>query len=132
MKSVISILFCAAIALSLSGFGGVANAEVLTYEKCALNSGKTLDDVEAVFREWRQVSEKAGFGDYKIRLLLPHAFADVGAGSFWIEGSAPNLERYGLGWAWWYSAPEAQPVAEALEKTFTCESRSIFRSAASM
>ena len=132
MKSVIGILFCATMALSLSGFAGVATADVLTYEKCAVNSGKTLADVEAVFQEWRQVSKKAGFGDYKIRLLVPHADSDVRGTTFWIEGSAPDLERRAKGWTWWYSARDARTVSEAMADVFTCESRSIFRTTASM
>ena len=75
-----------------------ASAEVILRSKCSLNPGKTFASVEAVFVDWRKLFEEEGFGDYRVRLLIPHAAPEARAGVFWIEGSSPNFERYGKAW----------------------------------
>jgi len=104
-----------------------ASAEVIMRSKCKLNPGKTFDSVEAVFVEWRKLFTEEGFGDYKVRLLIPHAAADTRQGAFWIEGSSPGFERYGKAWAWWYTSPVAAAAGASMAEVFACESTEVFR-----
>ena len=48
-----------------------SGAEMLLHSKCAVSPGRTFASVEAVLVEWRELLEKHGYGDYKIRLLMP-------------------------------------------------------------
>ena len=109
-----------------------AAAEMVLYSKCTVNPGRTLGSVEAVFAEWRELFEKEGFGDYKLRLLIPHAAPDIRGTTFWIEGSAPDFERYGKAWEWWYADPEAAAANASMQEVFTCETAQLFRTGPSM
>ena len=104
-----------------------ASAEVILRSKCKLKSGKTFSSVEAVFVEWRKLFIEEGFGDYRVRLLIPHAAPDARAGAFWIEGSSPNFERYGKAWEWWYTSPVAAAAGASMAEVFRCESTEVFR-----
>ena len=104
-----------------------AGADLILPSKCAVSPGKTLASVEAVFLEWRALFEKEGFGDYKIRLLIPHAGGDTQRSTFWIESSSPNFERYGKAWEWWYTAPDAAAARASMREVFTCETAKLFR-----
>ena len=104
-----------------------ASAEVILRSKCNLNPGKTFASVEAVFVEWRKLFSKEGFGDYKVRLLIPHAASDSRAGAFWIEGTSPDFERYGKAWEWWYTSPLAAAAGASMAEVFSCESTEVFR-----
>lgn len=104
-----------------------AGAEVILRSKCSLNPGRTLASVNEVFAEWRELFEKEGFGDYKIRLLIPHAAADARGSVFWIEGTSPDFERYGKAWKWWYSSPLAAAAGASMAEVFQCESTEVFR-----
>jgi hypothetical protein len=100
---------------------------VVLRSKCNLNPGKTLSSVKEVFVEWRELFREEGFGDYRIRLLIPHASPDAREGVFWIEGSAPDFERYGKAWKWWYSSPVAAAAGASMAEVFKCESTEVFR-----
>jgi hypothetical protein len=104
-----------------------SNAEMLLHSKCEVSPGKTLASVEKVFVEWRELFEKHGFGDYKIRLLIPHAVGGTEPSTFWIEGSSPSFERYGKAWGWWYTAPEAASARASMQEVFTCGTARLFR-----
>ncbi len=104
-----------------------ASAEVILRSKCNLNSGKTFASVEAVFVEWRKLFTEEGFGDYRVRLLIPHAAPDAREGVFWIEGSSPDFERYGKAWAWWYTSPVAAAAGASMAEVFKCESTEVYR-----
>ena len=104
-----------------------ASAEVVLLSKCSLNPGKTLASVEAVFVEWRKLFEEEGFGDYRVRLLIPHAAPDSRGTTFWIEGSSPDFERYGKLWNWWYSSPVAAAAGASMAEVFECENTEVFR-----
>ena len=104
-----------------------ASAGVVLRSKCNLNPGKTLASVENVFVEWRKLFEKEGFGDYRIRLLIPHAAPDSRGTTCWIEGTSPNFERYGKAWHWWYSSPVAAAAGASMAEVFKCESTEVFR-----
>ena len=119
------------VALMAALFPLSASADVLDYSKCTVNPGKTMADVEAAFTAWRTVSKDAGFGDYKIRLLIPHADTDTQQTTFWLEGSSPNFERYGKAYEWWYTNPDAAKSNASLQQAFSCESQVVFRSGAS-
>ena len=109
-----------------------ASAEVILRSKCSLNPGKTSASVEAVFVEWRKLFEEEGFGDYRVRLLIPHAAPEARAGVFWIEGSSPNIERYGKAWHWWYTSPVAAAANASMMEVFTCDSTEVFRTGPSL
>ena len=109
-----------------------ASADVMTYSTCSLNEGKTIEDVVAVFQSWRTLAEKEGYGDYKIRILLPHAAADASPTTFAIEGSAPDFARYGAAWGWWYSDEDAAGSNAAMNQVFTCEEQSVWHSVSAM
>jgi len=109
-----------------------ASAGVILRSKCSLNPGKTLASVETVFVEWRKLFEEEGFGDYRVRLLIPHAAADSRGTTFWIEGSSPNFERYGKAWQWWYSSPVAAAAGASMAEVFKCESTEVFRTGPAM
>jgi hypothetical protein len=109
-----------------------AGAEVILRSKCSLNPGKTFASVEAVFTEWRKLFEEEGFGDYRVRLLIPHAAAEARAGVFWIEGSSPDFERYGKAWHWWYTSPVAAAANASMMEVFTCDSTEVFRTGPSL
>ena len=104
-----------------------ASADVILRSKCNLNPGKTFASVEAVFVEWRKLFTEEGFGDYRVRLLIPHAAPDARAGTFWIEGSSPDFERYGKAWKWWYTSPVAAAAGASMAEVFACESTEVFR-----
>ena len=108
-----------------------AGADMILHSKCTVSPGKTLASVEAVFVEWQALFEKEGFGDYKIRLLIPHAADDTQLSTFWIEGSSPNFERYGKAWDWWYTAPEATAARASMQEVFTCGTATLFRTGSS-
>ena len=109
-----------------------ASAGVILRSKCSLNPGKTLASVESVFVEWRKLFEEEGFGDYRVRLLIPHAAADSRGTTFWIEGSSPNFERYGKAWQWWYTSPVAVAASASMAEVFKCESTEVFRTGPAM
>ena len=109
-----------------------ASAEVILRSKCSLNPGKTLASVESVFVEWRKLFEEEGFGDYRVRLLIPHAAPDSRGTTFWIEGSSPDFERYGKAWQWWYTSPVAASAGASMAEVFTCESSEVFRTGPAM
>ena len=104
-----------------------ASAGVILRSKCSLNPGKTLASVETVFVEWRKLFEEEGFGDYRVRLLIPHAAPDSRGTTFWVEGSSPNFERYGKAWQWWYTSPVAAAAGASMAEVFKCESTEVFR-----
>lgn len=104
-----------------------AGAEVLMRSKCSLNPGRTLESVESVFVEWRKLFEEEGFGDYRVRLLIPHAASDTAIATFWIEGVSPNFERYGKAWAFWYRSPVAAAASASMSEVFRCENTEVFR-----
>ena len=109
-----------------------ASAGVILRSKCSLNPGKTLASVESVFVEWRKLFEEEGFGDYRVRLLIPHAAPDSRGTTFWIEGSSPDFERYGKAWDWWYKAPAAAAVGASMAEVFKCETTEVFRAGPSL
>jgi hypothetical protein len=88
--------------------------------------------VESVFRDWRKLFEEEGFGDHRIRLLVPHAASETEGGSFWLEFSSPNFTRYGMAWEWWYTNPKAAAASASMEEVFTCRAAELFRSVFSM
>ena len=106
-----------------------ASADVITYSTCTINDGKTIDDVLAAFENWRTIAEKEGYGDYKIRILLPHAAQDASQATFAIEGSAPNFARYGAAFGWWYSDEDAAAANAVMNQAFTCGEQSVWRTA---
>jgi hypothetical protein len=108
-----------------------SGADMILHSKCTVSPGKTLASVESVFVEWRELFEKRGFGDYKIRLLIPHAAGDTDQSTFWIEGSSPNFERYGKAWEWWYTAPAAAAARASMQEVFTCGTANLFRASPS-
>ena len=125
MRHVIAIvLFCLAVPM-------FAAADTITYSKCALNDGKTLADVDKVFKSWRAVADKDGYKDYKIRILIPHAAVDAAASTFWLEGSAPSFARSGAAFDWWYSDSDAAASLAAMNRVFTCGLQEIFRTGSS-
>jgi hypothetical protein len=128
MRNVIAIgLFCLAVPM-------FAAADTITYSKCALNDGKTLTDIDKVFKSWRVAADKDGYKDYKdykLRILIPHAASDTAAGTFWLEGSAPSFARSGAAFDWWYSDSDAAASLAAMNSVFTCESSETFRTGSS-
>jgi hypothetical protein len=104
-----------------------ASAEVMHYSKCKLNEGKTVADVQAWVDSWRGLVKKKGI-EYKVRLLLPHADAQLGANEFFIEGGSPTLQSYAAAWQWWYTDAEAQTSNKQLTQAATCDSGAVYRS----
>ena len=76
-RRITTYLLALVLACAAPGIPTEASAEVLTYSTCTLNEGKTLADVESVFGDWRTLAETEGFGDYKIRILVPHASSNA-------------------------------------------------------
>jgi hypothetical protein len=64
---------------------------------------------------WRGLVKKMGI-EYKVRLLLPHAGAQLGANEFFIA------------WQWWYTDAEAQTSNQQLTQAATCDSGAVYRS----
>jgi hypothetical protein len=100
---------------------------MLLHTRCEVSPGRPFSSVEAVLVEWRELFEKHGFGDYKIRLLIPHAVGGTEDFTFWIEGSSPTFERYGKAWEWWYTAREAASARASMQEVFTCGTARLFR-----
>ncbi len=119
-------LLALVLACAAPGIPTEASAEVLIYSTCTLNEGKTLADVDAVFRDWRTLSETEGFGDYKIRILVPHAASNAAQTTFVLEGSAPDFERYGAAFGWWYSDPDAAASNAAMNQVFSCSTQEVW------
>jgi hypothetical protein len=105
-----------------------ASADVIQYNQCKINAGKTMADVQAWLTDWRSLVKKEGI-DYKIRLLLPHADPQVPLTDFFIEGTTPTFDSYGKAYQWWYNAPSAQPSNARLTSAATCNSGSTYRTA---
>lgn len=105
-----------------------ARADVIQYNQCKLNAGKTMADVQAWLNDWRSLVKKEGI-DYKIRLLLPHADPSVPQADFFIEGTTPTFESYGKAYQWWYTAPSAQSSNAQLTAAATCSAGSAYRTA---
>ena len=125
MRHVIAIgLFCLAVPM-------FAAADTITYSKCTLNDGKTIADVETVFKSWRALADKEGYKDYKIRILIPHAAADAAASTFWLEGTAPSYARSGAAYDWWYSDSDAAASLASMNRVFTCSLTETFHTGGS-
>ena len=109
-----------------------AGAEMIRFSRCTVNPGKTMASVKDVFKDWRELFEKEGFGDHSIRLLVPHAGSETTDDTFWIEFTSPNFTRYGMAWDWWYTDPDAAAASASMEEVFKCETAELFRSMFSM
>ena len=105
-----------------------AQADVIQYNQCKLNAGKTLADVQAWLNDWRGLAKKEGI-QYKIRLLLPHAEPSLAINDFFIEGTTPTFESYGKAYQWWYAAPSAQSSNAQLTAAASCNAGSAYRTA---
>jgi len=104
-----------------------AGAEVMHYSKCKTNEGKTIADVQTWLSDWRVLAKKHAI-DYRVRLLLPHADSQLGAGEFFIEGGSPTLQSYAKAWQWWYTDAAAQASNTQLTAATTCDSGAVYRS----
>ena len=69
------------------------------YSRCKLVHGKTIDDVQAWMKAWRDL-EAAEKVDYRVRILVPHADNELGADVFFIEGGSSTLASYAAAWNW--------------------------------
>jgi len=116
-KLVVLFLLC----LPLQAFG-----DVIQYNRCKVNEGKTLADVRAWLNDWRALVKKEGI-DYRIRLLQPHSDTAIPLTDFFIEGTTPTFESYGKAYQWWYDAPAAQGSNTQLTSAATCDSGSVYR-----
>jgi hypothetical protein len=106
-----------------------ASADVISYNKCTVSAGKTFADVQAWLTDWRALVKKEGV-DYQVRLLVPHADAQVGLADFFIEGSTSTFESYGKAFQLWYgSAPAWQASNAQLTAAASCDGGSIYRTA---
>lgn len=105
-----------------------ASADVIQYNQCTINDGKTLADVQTWLNDWRGLAKKEGI-DYRIRLLLPHADSQISLTKFFIEGTTPTFESYGKAYQWWYSAPSAQASNTQLTSAASCDAGSVYRTA---
>ncbi len=115
------------LALCLVWLAAPASAEVMHYSKCKLAQGKTIDDVQAWVNDWRALAKEKGI-DYRIRLLIPHADNDLGAGEFFIEGGSSTLRSYAAAWDWWYTDAKAAKSADQLNAAATCDAGVVYRS----
>ena len=115
------------LALALVWLAAPATAEVMHYSKCKLNDGKTIDDVQAWVNDWRALKTEKDI-DYKVRILIPHADNDLGAGEFFIEGGSSTLQSYAAAWDWWYTDAAAAKSADQLNAAATCDSGVVYRS----
>lgn len=104
------------------------SADVITYNKCKVNAGKTLADVQAWLKDWRALAKQEGI-DYRIRLLVPHADAQVALTDFFIEGTTPTFESYGKAFHEWYTAPVFAASNAQLTAAATCDAGSTYRTA---
>jgi hypothetical protein len=104
-----------------------ASAEVMHYSKCKLVEGKTIDDVQGWVKDWRALKTDKGI-DYRVRILIPHADNDLGAGEFFIEGGSSTLQSYAAAWNWWYTDADAAKSADQLNAAATCDSGVVYRS----
>ncbi len=77
--------------------------------------------------DWRGLSKKAGI-EYRVRVLLPHADAQLAANEFFTEGGSPTLQSYAKAWDWWYSDPAAAASNSQLTAAATCDSGAVYRS----
>jgi hypothetical protein len=109
-----------------------AGAEMIRLSKCTLNPGRTLGSVESVFQKWRELFEKEGFGDHRVRVLVQHAGTGIENDTFWLEFSSPDFERYGMAWEWWYTSPKAAAASTSMAEVFSCDTTEVFRSIFSM
>ena len=115
------------LALALVWLAAPATAEVMHYSKCKLTEGKTIADVQAWVNDWRALKTEKGI-DYKVRILIPHADNDLGAGEFFIEGGSSTLQSYAAAWDWWYTDAAAAKSADQLNAAATCDSGVVYRS----
>ena len=116
-KYIVLLLLC----LPLQAFG-----DVIQYNRCKVNAGKTLADVRVWLNDWRALVKKEGI-DYRVRLLQPHADPAIPLTDFFIEGTTSTFESYGKAQEWWYSAPAAQPSRAQLTSAAACDSGSMVR-----
>jgi len=106
-----------------------ASADVISYNKCKVNAGKTFADVQAWLTDWRALVKKEGT-DYKVRLLIPHADAQVSLSDFFLEGSTSTFESYGKAFQLWYGSSPAWKASSAqLTAAASCDGGSIYRTA---
>jgi hypothetical protein len=105
-----------------------ASADVIQYNKCKVNAGKSFADVRAWLNDWRGLVKKEGI-DYRIRLLQPHADSTVAITDFFLEGTTPTFESYGKAYTWWYGAPAAEASNAQLTAAATCDAGSVYRTA---
>jgi hypothetical protein len=106
-----------------------ASADVISYNKCTVNAGKTFADVQKWLTDWRALVKKEGV-DYEVRLLIPHADAQVSLTNFFLEGSTSTFESYGKAFQLWYgSAPGWQASNAQLTAAASCDGGSVYRTA---
>lgn len=115
------------LVLAFGGLTAQAFAEVMHYSKCKLVQGKTIDDVQAWVNDWRALKTKNNI-DYRVRILIPHADSNLGAGEFFIEGGSPTLQSYAAAWNWWYTDAAAAKSGDQLNAAATCDSGVVYRS----
>jgi hypothetical protein len=110
------------ICVPLQAFG-----EVMHYSKCKTNEGKTIADVQAWLKDWRALAKKKGI-DYRVRILVPHADAQMKADEFFIEGASSTLESHAKAWQWWYTDADAAASNKQLTGAAACDSGAVYRS----
>ena len=105
-----------------------ASADVISYNKCKVNAGKTLADVQAWLSDWRGLVKKEGI-DYRIRLLIAHADGQVALTDFFIEGTTSTFETYGKAYQQWYTAPVFRDSNAKLTAIATCDAATVYQTA---
>lgn len=110
-----------ALSTALIALSGTANAEVRHYFQCKLLDGKTMADLHAVEKDWREAIDAAGFADYKNAVLMPVGIEEMPEGTFFWEGRSPSVERMGAGATWMGESEEGKALDARFDEVSKCE-----------
>lgn len=107
--------------------GGPALGEANEYFKCTLKEGVKTEALTELGKDFVALAGKHGHKDYSLAFLFPVFAADISRGSFFWQGTAPNLAGIGAINDFWEDEDDNEDIRKRWRAMIDdCESSSIF------
>ena len=125
MKSILARTIALSILLGICG-GVAADTTVRVVYICAVNDGKSLDDVRAANSEWVKFVNATVEGGAITSTILTPMVGDLSAGRFIYADDFPNVESWSAAGDATTDTAEGRAIQAALDAAGTCASNSLY------